>query len=867
MELVSFGVEKLWDRLSQEYDQFKGVEDQVTELKSNLNLLKSFLKDADAKKHISEMVRHCVEEIKDIVYDTEDIIETFILKEKVEMKRGIMKRIKRFASTIMDRRELASDIGGISKRISKVIQDMQSFGVQQIITDGSRSSHPLQERQREMRHTFSRDSENDFVGMEANVKKLVGYLVEKDDYQIVSLTGMGGLGKTTLARQVFNHDVVKDRFDGFAWVSVSQEFTRISVWQTILQNLTSKERKDEIQNMKEADLHDDLFRLLESSKTLIVLDDIWKEEDWDLIKPIFPPKKGWKVLLTSRTESIAMRGDTTYISFKPKCLSIPDSWTLFQSIAMPRKDTSEFKVDEEMENMGKKMIKHCGGLSLAVKVLGGLLAAKYTLHDWKRLSENIGSHIVERTSEDHEIDVEKLHYYWAAEGISERRRYDGETIRDTGDSYIEELVRRNMVISERDVMTSRFETCRLHDMMREICLFKAKEENFLQIVSNHSPTSNPQTLGASRRFVLHNPTTLHVERYKNNPKLRSLVVVYDDIGNRRWMLSGSIFTRVKLLRVLDLVQAKFKGGKLPSDIGKLIHLRYLSLKDAKVSHLPSSLRNLVLLIYLDIRTDFTDIFVPNVFMGMRELRYLELPRFMHEKTKLELSNLEKLEALENFSTKSSSLEDLRGMVRLRTLVIILSEGTSLQTLSASVCGLRHLENFKIMENAGVNRMGEERMVLDFTYLKKLTLSIEMPRLPKIQHLPSHLTVLDLSYCCLEEDPMPILEKLLELKDLSLDYLSFSGRKMVCSAGGFPQLRKLALDEQEEWEEWIVEEGSMSRLHTLSIWSSTLKELPDGLRFIYSLKNLIMGKSWMERLSERGEEFYKVQNIPFIKFSS
>jgi hypothetical protein len=313
MELVSFGVEKLWDRLSQEYDQFKGVEDQVTELKSNLNLLKSFLKDADAKKHISEMVRHCVEEIKDIVYDTEDIIETFILKEKVEMKRGIMKRIKRFASTIMDRRELASDIGGISKRISKVIQDMQSFGVQQIITDGSRSSHPLQERQREMRHTFSRDSENDFVGMEANVKKLVGYLVEKDDYQIVSLTGMGGLGKTTLARQVFNHDVVKDRFDGFAWVSVSQEFTRISVWQTILQNLTSKERKDEIQNMKEADLHDDLFRLLESSKTLIVLDDIWKEEDWDLIKPIFPPKKGDLLLYLINRKMI--KPHTHYVLF------------------------------------------------------------------------------------------------------------------------------------------------------------------------------------------------------------------------------------------------------------------------------------------------------------------------------------------------------------------------------------------------------------------------------------------------------------------------------------------------------------------------------------------------------------------------
>ncbi|CAL9238284.1 unnamed protein product, partial [Arabidopsis halleri] len=458
MELVALGVEKLWDRLSQEYEQFQGVEDQVTELKSNLNLLKSFLKDADAKKHTNKMVRHCVEEIKEIVYDAEDIIETCILKGNVGEQSGIMERIKRFASTAVDRRELASDIGGISKRISKVILDMKSFKLQEMSADGSWSSHLLQERERDMRQEFARDYERDFVGLEANVKKLVGYLVEEDDIQIVSVTGMGGLGKTTLARQVFNHEDVKDHFDGLAWVCVSQDFTRKAVWQAIFRDLRPNEEEKNILEMTEPKLLDKLSGLLETSRSLVVIDDIWKQEDWDLIKPIFPPKKGWTVLLTSRDESIAVRGDTAYINFKADYLSIADSWTLFQRIAFPKKDTTEFKVDvEEMEEMGKQMIKHCGGLPLAVKVLGGLLAANYRVHDWKRLSENIGSHIVRITNgnkgsidnilslsfeglpcylkqcflylahfpEDYAINVGKLSYHWAAEEIPKPSYYDG----------------------------------------------------------------------------------------------------------------------------------------------------------------------------------------------------------------------------------------------------------------------------------------------------------------------------------------------------------------------------------------------------------------------------------------------------------
>ncbi|CAA7047445.1 unnamed protein product [Microthlaspi erraticum] len=191
--LLSFGVEKLWDLLVRESDRFHGVEEQFEELKSDLNMLRCFWEDADAKKHKSAMVRNTVKEVKEIVYDAEDIIQTFLLKEELGKTSGIKNSVKRFSTVILKRTGLAFNMKAISKRISKVIRDMQSLGIQQVIgNDGYTQS--LQERQREMRKTFSNDNETVIVGLEENVKILVDYLVEEDSSsQVVSITGMGGI--------------------------------------------------------------------------------------------------------------------------------------------------------------------------------------------------------------------------------------------------------------------------------------------------------------------------------------------------------------------------------------------------------------------------------------------------------------------------------------------------------------------------------------------------------------------------------------------------------------------------------------------------------------------------------------------------
>ncbi|CAF2144712.1 unnamed protein product [Brassica napus] len=323
------------------------------------------------------------------------------------------------------------------------------------------------------------------------------------------------------------------------------------------------------------------------------------------------------------------------------------------------------------------------------------------------------------------------------------------------------------------------------------------------------------------------------------------------------MATSLFFTRHKLMRVLDLFEAEFEGGKVPSSIGKLIHLRYLSFKWSNATQLPSSMRNLKKLLYLNLNIHF-EVYMPNILNEMRELTFLCLPKRLHDKTKLELGNLVKLETLKNFNTKHERVTDLQGMTRLRSLSIyITNESYTTKTLSSLLREMRCLENLttKYYDNStNDDNDDEEGFVWDFVNLKELKLEIYMPRLPDAQRFPSHLTTILLKECLLKEDPMPILETLLHLKEISLHDRSFCGRRMVCSRDGFPQLQTLEFDGLEEWEEWIVEEGSMPLLRTLEIWDCPkLKEIPDGLRFITNLEDLRvynMGDEFDLRLSER-----------------
>ncbi|KAK9016512.1 hypothetical protein V6N11_079008 [Hibiscus sabdariffa] len=183
---------------------------------------------------------------------------------------------------------------------------------------------------------------------------------------------------------------------------------------------------------------------------------------------------------------------------------------------------------------------------------------------------------------------------------------------------------------------------------------------------------------------------------------------------------------------------------------------------------------------------------------------------------------------------------------------------------------KYLHSLSIFNDAGrIDPRHLNHLLSTCVSISKLSLDVEMSELPENHHLSPDLAYIHLERCKLEEDPMPKLEKLPNLRALELHKKAFIGKKLACSAQGFPKLESLSLKDLSQLEEWKVDEGAMPCLQRLQIGSCRgLKMLPDGLRFITTLQQLKiekMPKAFKERVEKGEEDFDKVRYIPSITF--
>ncbi|KAL5539796.1 hypothetical protein UlMin_044290 [Ulmus minor] len=896
--IVSIVLEKLGEHLINgaiaETKLLFGVRDKVEDAKLELEMMRGFLKDADAKAGGGEeTLRDWVLRITDMAFDLENVVATFVLKEEAAARKCMVLRFACFFKRARELHKVGSKIDILSNRISKLTRGMQTYGV---------TATPSNQRLKELRQTYSHVPERDFVGFGKNIKELVEHLTDSAS-GVVSICGMGGLGKTTLAREVYHRSEVKNHFDRSAWVYVSQQFQARGIWEGILFDLLSPsdEEKKKIKEMSNDEVVTKLRRVLQQQKCLVVLDDVWTKASWDRLKAAFP--ENTKILITTRIKDVAEHAKQERRGFvcEPQPLTDEESWELLENKASYLQSIKSTNPNncEEMKELGNEMLKHCGGLPLAVVVLGGLLSKNQTLDEWKMLHKNVKELInkgeesigeqeykgvfgvlglsydelpyqlkpcflhLANFPEDSEINVKELCRLWTAEGFvlndNEARK------------CLMALVYRGMVqVGKPSSIVGRIKTCRMHDLMRDLCLEKARNENFLSLINFQQAESSglsTQVMPTSkvRRLAVHSNKNIVSELLPltNNRDgcLRSLICFspYQDLPNPRDLFKP-LFKSFYMLRVLKFENILTRPNVFPKEIGRLIHLRFLSLPYCSLDfRLPSSMANLRCLQTLNLSAMvYSNMSIMllrsmnNVISKLDHLRHLYLPtigelqklcvQYSVRSFQLRLGNLKSLETLVNFDTRYCKLDDLSQLTKLTKLSIITQKGSreikptsNLQSLTLEcVLSLEYdpIEDSNLIQLEDI--VSSLSSYLQIQKLKIWEISVSLEE----NILPPNLVKVTLGFTYLKIDPMLILGKLSKLRILALCDGSYDGTEMVCCKDSFPQLESLSIKGLENLEEWRVEEGALSKLCHLKIEDCReLKSYPHGLKNITTLKEI------------------------------
>uniref|UniRef100_A0ACD5WCR2 Uncharacterized protein n=2 Tax=Avena sativa TaxID=4498 RepID=A0ACD5WCR2_AVESA len=681
-------VGKLFDALGKEYGKHKNLTQEVEGINADLEMFDAVMTDRvraiSASGARSEGCRSTAvetlysEEMLDLVHDVEDCIDRF-------MHRLVRKQLgawpfRSLATKVTKPAICWSFAGEIQKLRSRIKEARQR--VNDIPIPGSTS------RRRCGDPCVAR---RDVVGIGKAVEELVSLLVEvereKEQLRVISVVGFGGLGKTTLARAVYDSPCAKERFPCRAWVTAAGRSSETDgggfswILRDIVRQVLPREKEamdvDDGQRHLQAVLRD----YLQDHRYLIVIDDI-RMEQWSTLKSILEDNgRGSRVLVTTTIQSVAnvCSHGNGYV-YHVKSLGKDDS----KKIALPGAPSPQLELSSAM------LLQKCDGLPLALVSVSDYLksSSESTVKRCGELCRNLGSHLKEeKHGHDNFADLrevlldnyESLSGYaqtcllylgvfphdrplkrkvvvrrWLAEGYA--RSDPSRSEEDIAEENFRMLIDRNIVRSIDTRNNAQVKTCRTHGIMHEFVRHKSLSRRFIAATSSDRPTA-PYGVNA-RHLSIHGGDATYKPSggaygKKGLSRVRSVTLSGE---NNAAADAISYVVMCELLRVLDLQECSdLEDGHL-KDIGKLLYLRYLSL-GSSITKLPKSIiGKLHSLETLDLRRTQIKT-LPRKVIELPHLLHL-FGRFMLEKD--DLKNAGKNRKLRKLLSEESNLQTLAG---------------------------------------------------------------------------------------------------------------------------------------------------------------------------------------------------------------
>nr|XP_023873046.1 putative disease resistance protein RGA1 [Quercus suber] len=758
MAEIGYGIavkvlELLGSRTFQDISSAWGVKSDLTKLEGTVEAIKAVLLDAEKKQASDRRLSVWLGKLKDVLKDAENVLDEFqyILLQKEVMKRNgsTSKKVSNFFSSsnpLAVRFEMADKIKGIRKRVDEISAEKDKFNLAQGLEDRRLN---MQER-REMTHSFVHP--RNVIGRDDAKKQILDLLMQQDagiNVNVISIVGIGGLGKTTLAKLVYNDEQVLGHFQLRMWVCVSEDFDVMWLITEILKSALGK--IDETLSLDWLQIR--LRELIKDKKFLLVLDDVWNEDrkKWiELETLLLGGCEGSKILVTTRNNSVAtiMGTATTY---NLKGLPEGDCMSMFVKLA--------FKVGQENQypnllNIGREIVKKCKGVPLAVSTLAGLLYSKVDENEWKFIRDNEIWNLEQKEGDI--LPALKLSYnqlpfhlkqcfaycsvfpkdfqfysllliqFWLAHGILQSPANESQELEDVGDLYIKELLSRTFFQDvDQDELMPFYYTFKMHDLVHDLALSIAKGE--CSVVTKKS------TLAAEvcHLSILENGQEVTTQLEKLS-KVQTIIFQTE----QPMSLLEACISRFKYLRVLDLSLSSFEV--LPDSIGSLKHLKYLDLSDnSRIKQLPDSICKLHSLQTL-LLADCSNLErLPKGIRDIISLRFLWVTTkhtCLSEKAVGCLDSLRFLGIVECKNLKCL-FEGMEGnLTYLRTLVVV--KCPSLTSLSLSIKHLTALGTLIIGDCEELSLMemeGEDNQDLKLS-LQKLIIT----DLPKLEVLPQWL---------------------------------------------------------------------------------------------------------------------------------